>query len=38
MNQSWHNVPWFFAEAYLFRLVLDVTGFDDHGIDPFHCQ
>ncbi|KAF0701378.1 Aste57867_8080 [Aphanomyces stellatus] len=37
-GRTWHNVAWFFAEAYLFRLVLDVTGFDVHGIDPYHCQ
>ncbi|OQS07582.1 hypothetical protein THRCLA_00421 [Thraustotheca clavata] len=37
-GRTWHNAPWFFAEAYLFRLVLDIAGYDDHGIDPFHCQ
>ncbi|RLO01472.1 hypothetical protein DYB28_008656 [Aphanomyces astaci] len=37
-GRTWHNAAWFFAEAYLFRLVLDVTGYAVHGIDPYHCQ
>ncbi|ETV94103.1 hypothetical protein H310_12119 [Aphanomyces invadans] len=37
-GRTWHNAAWFFAEAYLFRVVLDVTGFAVHGIDPYHCQ
>ncbi|OQR92760.1 hypothetical protein ACHHYP_03223 [Achlya hypogyna] len=37
-GKTWHDAAWFFAEAYLFRLVLDVTGYDEHGVDPFHCQ
>ncbi|KAF0736474.1 hypothetical protein Ae201684P_007265 [Aphanomyces euteiches] len=37
-GHTWHNAAWFFAEVYLFRLVLDVTGFEVHGVDPYHCQ
>jgi hypothetical protein len=33
---SWQNAPWFYAEAYMFRLVLQLSGFYETGVDPFH--
>jgi len=37
-GRTWQNAPWLFAELYVFRLVLQVSGFYEHGVDPYHCQ
>ncbi|MDZ8237397.1 MAG: damage-control phosphatase ARMT1 family protein [Nostoc sp. ChiQUE01a] len=41
-NQRWVDVPWFFAETYFYRLILDVTNYfspgEWQGIDPFELQ
>jgi uncharacterized protein with ATP-grasp and redox domains len=35
---SWFEVPFYFAEAYFYRLILDFVGFFDNGKDPFQNQ
>ncbi len=41
-NQRWLDVPWFFAETYFYRLILDITHYfypgEWQGIDPFELQ
>jgi uncharacterized protein with ATP-grasp and redox domains len=41
-NQCWLDVPWFFAETYFFRLILDITNYFSPGewqnVDPFELQ
>jgi uncharacterized protein with ATP-grasp and redox domains len=41
-NQHWLDVPWFFAETYFYRLILDITNYFRPGawqnIDPFSLQ
>jgi uncharacterized protein with ATP-grasp and redox domains len=41
-NQRWLDVPWFFAETYFFRLILDITNYfrpgEWQGVDPFELQ
>jgi uncharacterized protein with ATP-grasp and redox domains len=41
-NQRWLDVPWFFAETYFFRLILDITNYfrpgEWQGVDPFKLQ
>ncbi|MFW6328845.1 MAG: ARMT1-like domain-containing protein [Alkalispirochaetaceae bacterium] len=32
---SWHDVDWFFAETYAFRLILSCTRYFENGIDPY---
>ncbi|MFW6252419.1 MAG: ARMT1-like domain-containing protein [bacterium] len=34
-DEHWHDAPWFFAETYAFRLILDASRFFEHGRDPF---
>ena len=34
-SKTWCNAPWFYAEAYCFRLILDLVGFFTSGIDPY---
>jgi hypothetical protein len=42
LDQNWLEVPWFFAETYFYRRILEATGYfsraagDDH--DPFAAQ
>lgn len=38
VRMSWRDVPWFFAEYYFYRRVLDAVGFWDSGNDPFRDQ
>lgn len=43
LDQNWLEVPWFFAEFYFYRRILEATGFfrpDDTGyrMDPFYLQ
>ncbi len=39
LDQNWLQVPWFFAETYFFRRILEATGYfqpgEGHGIDPY---
>jgi len=35
IGKSWLEVPFYFAEAYFYRLVLDKIDFFNDGIDPF---
>lgn len=35
LGKGWHQVDWFFAETYAFRLVLEATDYFSNGIDPF---
>ncbi|HLP87179.1 MAG TPA: damage-control phosphatase ARMT1 family protein [Nostocaceae cyanobacterium] len=41
-NQRWVDVPWFFAETYFYRLILNITNYfrpgSGKGIDPFALQ
>ncbi|MBK1986767.1 protein-glutamate O-methyltransferase family protein [Sphaerospermopsis aphanizomenoides BCCUSP55] len=41
-NQRWVDVPWFFAETYFYRLILNITNYFQpgkwQGIDPFALQ
>ena len=42
LGQSWLDVPWFFAETYFYRRILEATGFFGAGpgalSDPFALQ
>jgi uncharacterized protein with ATP-grasp and redox domains len=41
-GQRWVDVPWFFAETYFYRLVLEITNYfrpsEWLGVDPFALQ
>ncbi len=41
-GQRWLDVPWFFAETYFFRLILEITNYFRpgvwQGVDPFELQ
>ena len=37
-TMSWFEVPFYFAEAYFYRLVIDIIGFFDRREDPFALQ
>ncbi len=42
LDQSWLEVPWFFAETYFYRRILEATGYYQPGpmvgFDPFQIQ
>ncbi|MCP2728198.1 damage-control phosphatase ARMT1 family protein [Limnofasciculus baicalensis] len=42
LGQRWIDVPWLFAEVYLYRRILEATGYftpgNFQGIDPFASQ
>jgi len=42
LGMSWLEVPWFFAETYFYRRVLEATGYfgagDGVGVDPYAYQ
>ena len=38
IGSSWIEVPFYFTEAYFYRLILDSVGFFENGIDPFRNQ
>lgn len=42
LGQRWLDVPWFFAEAYFYRRILEATHYFEpgpwQGIDPFEAQ
>ena len=35
MGKSWFELPFYFAEAYFYRMVLDRSGYFEDKIDPF---
>lgn len=35
VGRTWDQAPWYFAESYLYRRVLEATRFLDNGVDPF---
>ncbi|MEA5621266.1 damage-control phosphatase ARMT1 family protein [Cronbergia sp. UHCC 0137] len=37
-EQRWIDVPWFFAETYFYRLILNITNYFHQEIDPFALQ
>lgn len=38
LGESWLDVPWFFAEYYFYRRILNDVGYWDTGIDPYRTQ
>lgn len=34
-GETWLNTPWFFAETYFYRLVIEITRWWETGRDPF---
>lgn len=38
VGETWLNVPWFFAEYYFYRRLLDAVDYWDTGSDPFRAQ
>ncbi len=38
LGRGWLDVPWFFAEYYFYRRVLDAVGYWDTGSDPYRAQ
>lgn len=42
LGKSWLDSPWFFAETYFYRRMLEATGFfsqgEGYGLDPYHYQ
>ncbi|RUS97997.1 hypothetical protein DSM106972_082160 [Dulcicalothrix desertica PCC 7102] len=42
LGQRWVDIPWFFAETYFYRLILNITGYfapgESQGVDPFALQ
>lgn len=37
-NMDWFEAPFYFIEAYFYRLILDKTGYFSNAIDPFEKQ
>lgn len=37
-SSTWLEVPWFFAEVYFYRRIMDAVGYFHTGIDPFLHQ
>ncbi len=41
-DNNWLDVPWFFAETYFYRRMLEVTGYfsagEGRGVDPYQVQ
>ncbi|KAB8315438.1 protein-glutamate O-methyltransferase family protein [Tolypothrix campylonemoides VB511288] len=41
-GQRWIDVPWFFAETYFYRFILQITNYflksESQGVDPFELQ
>ncbi len=42
LGMNWLDIPWFFAEVYFYRRILDISGYfssgDTCGVDPFLYQ
>jgi uncharacterized protein with ATP-grasp and redox domains len=36
LGKSWQEVPWFFAEHYFYRRLIEAVGYFSNGVDPFH--
>lgn len=37
-NMDWFEAPFYFIEAYFYRLILDKTGYFSNAFDPFEKQ
>ncbi|MCL4262214.1 MAG: DUF89 family protein [Anaerolineae bacterium] len=37
-SQNWLQIPWFFAETYFFRRIIEAVDYFHTGLDPFHAQ
>ncbi len=37
-NQNWLQVPWFFAETYFFRRIIEAVDYFNTDLDPFAVQ
>jgi len=35
MGKSWFDVPFYFLEAYFYRMILDYVDYYENGLDPF---
>ena len=38
LGQDWLQVPWFFAETYFYRRIIEAIDFFQSGVDPFAMQ
>jgi uncharacterized protein with ATP-grasp and redox domains len=38
LHQSWQDVPWFFAEHYFYRRIMEAVDYFNLGQDPFQYQ
>lgn len=38
LGKDWLDIPWYFAEAYFYRRVLEATDYFSNGQDPFAAQ
>ncbi|NER36241.1 MAG: protein-glutamate O-methyltransferase family protein [Oscillatoria sp. SIO1A7] len=38
LGKDWLDIPWYFAEAYFYRRVLEATDYFSNGRDPFAAQ
>jgi uncharacterized protein with ATP-grasp and redox domains len=38
LGQSWLDVPWFFAEHYFYRRIMEAVDYFREGLDPFGFQ
>ena len=42
LGMNWLDIPWFFAEVYFYRRILDITGYfkpgETYQVDPFRYQ
>jgi uncharacterized protein with ATP-grasp and redox domains len=36
LGKSWQEVPWFFAEHYFYRRIMEAVGYFNSGKDPYH--
>jgi len=37
-GQTWLQIPWFFAETYLYRRIIEAVDYFNTGLDPFATQ
>ncbi|MBI3740705.1 MAG: DUF89 family protein, partial [Chloroflexi bacterium] len=38
IGRSWLDVPWYWAESFFFRRVLEATRYFENGIDPYRLR
>ncbi len=38
VGRSWLDVPWYWAEAFFFRRVLEATRYFENGVDPYRLR